>query len=973
MTGRQEGLSVSDRLHETQRHRPVGAAAAPLRPQVSQQLPLAYLQAAAGNRAVASAIQRATGTAQLPKAQAQEQATSSAADGLEITPVTESRRPSGETPRGAHAETEQQAAVDEVTKQKEKVAAASLARADAAADVWTSSGEAVEAWENAAKFRGDAKRLTREAGEAESSRTGLLEEERGLRETAGTATARQQTAGGRAETHKEAEGQARKAAGEALAEERKFTQQAKKAEGKRAAAEARVAEFTRLSKEAREKQEAAEARVSALRKLAKEAEEKQKAAEAAALGKAAAEDDALQQAAKAQAEAEAEDKVAKSVKEWAGAAANALRQAGEAELEARRRAGDAEGADAARTTAEGDQQEWAETVKSAQEQATAARNQAAVWDKEAETAAEEHTKARNEAAEHGKDAAAAQQQADTVRDQAAVFAETARQKREAADSARGKEQQQADIAAGAQRYAAAAAQTQLEQAAAEAAAMTALTARRRAKKAANEAAEAARKKAAGAGEQTVEAGPADAGRVDEAGGLLRKGPERAVKAVGHAVEKTAAKVKPWVDPPDTGTLRGSAPIGGALRADASRTGDTGRMDGTVVQQHVENPINTISDVTGAVNDVVALKDAAGKRGESGPASHAHRKNWRGKPLGILTNVLMSVNDGVKIAGNSLSAVKNMAPLAALGDAGGALTIVFSSVVAARDAMVIKDTRARREALKKHFHGTAAQRVGNLQDVLNTLGTATAELVRESATLTASSAGPDAEDSLKVRVRIDGLRRELLGHMAGLREYAVDKKKRKLAHRAANLGGNGARIAAGAVAIAAASGAVSGPVGPAVAGGLTAAALGGYAVKKGVKKANKRYTSVRQPEKYARTTLAQEDTKEPKEPTAPRMSKDGKGGRKRDAWKEAVTVTHSIKQGKRQLRAQEIYALAAGPAVPAGKNVPKDIREDMRAFLKALKCGPDDHKQSYKDWEASLNDPEQQTEWEEAIAKQLASA
>ncbi|MFJ8543082.1 hypothetical protein ACIRFH_13900 [Streptomyces sp. NPDC093586] len=941
-------------------------------------MPLASLQAAAGNRAVASAIrsgagtaiQRATGTAQLPKAAGQERTTSTPADDLGITPVTEPERPGGETRQGEDATTEQQVAVDEVETQKKNVADASLARAAAAADVWQSSGEAVEARKKAAAARGEAERLTREAGEAEISRTGLLEKERGLRETAGTAAAEQQAAEGRAERHKAVEGQRRKAVDAALAEERKFTQKAKKAEEERAAAEARVAAFTKQAAEAREKQKAAEARVAALKKQAEEAEEKRKAAEAAAQRKAVAEDEALQKAAKAQAEAEADDKVAKSVEKWADEVADALKEAG---LEAHRWAGEADGADTERTRAEKEQQEWAATRETAREQAAAARERAAVWGKEAETAAKEHTRARNEAAEHGKAAAAAQQQADTARDQAAGFAETARQKREAADSARVREQQQADIAAVAQRHAAAAAQTQLEQGTAETEATTALTARKTAKKAAGEAAEAARKKAAEAGKQTDESGPADAERADEAGGALREVPQRAAKAVGHATKKAAAQVKPWIDPADTAILRGSAPVGGALRADASRTGDTGRMDGAVIQQHVENPINTISDVAGTVNDVVALKDSAGKRGESGPASHAHRKNWRGKPLGLLTNALMSVNDGVKIAGNSLTAVKNTGPVAALGDAGGALTIAFSSVIAARDAKVIKDTRARREALKKHFQGVAAQRVDDLQGVLGDLGKATAELAQKTAGLAASQAGPEAEGHLQAiedeRVRIDSLRSQLLGHMASLRDYAVDKKKRKLAHRAANLGGNGARIAAGAVAIAAAAGAVSGPVGPAVAGGLTAAALGGYAVKKGAKKAGKRYTSVRQPDKYARTTPAQEGTEKPEAPT---MSKDGKGGSKRAAWKEALTVTHSIKQGKRQLRAQEIYALAAGPAVPAGKHVPNDVREYMREFLKALKCGPDDHKQSNKAWEDSLNDPEQQTEWEEAIAKQLAS-
>lgn len=85
------------------------------------------------------------------------------------------------------------------------------------------------------------------------------------------------------------------------------------------------------------------------------------------------------------------------------------------------------------------------------------------------------------------------------------------------------------------------------------------------------------------------------------------------------------------------------------------------------------------------------------------------------------------------------------------------------------------------------------------------------------------------------------------------------------------------------------------------------------------------------------------------------------------------VTHSIKQGKRQLNAQELYAQAAGPAVPVGENVPEDIRSQAREFLRKLKCSPVKHNQTEEQWLESLNDPDLQTEWEGAIAKALSSS
>ncbi|MFG3250780.1 hypothetical protein [Streptomyces sp. NPDC048187] len=990
---------MSDRLHASQTRRTDAVPAARPRSR-SPRAPLGEWQNRAGNRAVASAIrggagtavQRAPGTAQLPAA------TSSSADDLRITPVTETADAGGGTRRGEDATTERQAAVDEVAAQKANVTAASLARAGAEADVWKSSGDAVEARRKAAAARGEAERLTGEAESADRGRTTSLDDARRHTETAGGAASARRAAEGRAGTLQETEDERRSAAREARAREQEFTRQAEEAERERGLAAARVAEFTAKAEEARKKQQAAEARVAELTKQAEEAGEKQQAAEAAAKAKAGAEDQALQQAAEAEAGAEAE--VAESVAKWAEQAARALRQAGDAEREARERDEEATGADASRSEAEREAEDWADTRRTAQEQAKKARDLAALRDKEADDAARERGEAEHEAAEHRKAAAEALKQAEKARADAETYARTATERRQQAESARAQELEQSAIAAGAQRSAAGAARTRAARGAEQTGATAALTAAKAAKeaerKAADEkaaeaakkateeaakksAAEAAGKSTAEAAERTDEAGPGDAPKAGTAGTSLRKGAERvvkgaerAVKGVGHAAKTVAAKVKPWVDGPDTAILRGSAPSGGVLRAEASKAGDTGRLHGTVLQQNAENPVNLISDATGAVNDVAALKDAAGKRHEAGPASHAHRKNWVGKPLGLTTNSLMTVNDVVKITDNSIRTAKDMAGVAALGDAGGALTMTFSTVIAARDAKVLKDTRARRKELKAHFKGVVAKRGRKLQDVLDELGTANDRLAQESVTLAAAPPGADAQALRAVedeRARIEGLRQELLGHLAAARDYAVDKKKRKLRHRATNLGGNVARTVAGGLAIAAAAGAVSGGIAPGVAGGATAAGLGGLAVKKAVKKGRKRYISVREPERYARTTLPQEGTPDPE---APVMSEDGKGGRKRDAWKEAFMVTHSIKQGKRQLRAQEIYALAAGPAVPASRNVPDDVRKEARAFLKSLKCGPDKHNQSEPEWLASLNDPEKQTEWEEAIAKQLAS-
>jgi hypothetical protein len=954
---------------------------------------LASLQAAAGNRAVTTAIQRAAGTAvqraagtavqraadtaELPKAAAQARATTSTADDLEITPVTEPERPGGETRRVQDAATGRQAAENDVAEQKATVSAASRARADAAADVWTWSGKASEARkkETAARDRADAldgEVRTEQQGEKDS-----LGRAQGATDRAKVATKRQQSATKAAGRHGETEERKGAAAREAREQAEGFTKEAEAAEQRRKAAEDLVNALSATIADARKSQAEAEERVRRFTREAEEAAAQLKAADEAARRAGEAEDKAQEQAAEAEVEAESEERFAQSMRKRTVELAKALKGVKTAREEAREKSEEAGAAGASRAKADEDHEEATELRDEADKNAKDSAELAEKLDRKAKAATEAREAAEQAAARHQRDAKDAYDKAEAARTEAAGHARTAGDKQTARDAALAEAARHGRDATEARQQAAAAAQGHQDQAATETAARTALTAAKATEKKAAEEKAAEEKAAEAAGKTAGEA----AGKTGDAS---RNGAARAAEGAGHAVKKASAKSKPWVDIPDTAALRATAPPGGVYAAEASKHGDTGTVRDNLVQQHVENPINLLSDATGTVNDIATIKDAAGKRHDSGPASHAHRKNWVGKPLGLATNSQMAANDVLKISNTSAKTAGDVAGVAALGDAGGALTISFSALVAARDTAVIKNTHAQRKELKEHFRGVAAKRERKLQDVLDDLGTATADLAQASSRLGDALDGPDAQAVLDAveerRARIESLRTEVQEHMAAAREYVVHKKKWKLGHRFANLAGNAARIAAGAVAIAAASGAVTGGIAPGVAGGTTAALLGGLAVKKGVKKANKRYISVRQPDRYARTTLAQEGTEEPKETEAaetseaPRMSKDGtsRRGRRRDAWKEAFMVSHPIKQGKRQLRAQEIYAVAAGPAVPVGKDVPEDIRREARDFLKALKCGPEHHNQKPEEWEASLNDPEQQKDWEEAIAKQLAS-
>ncbi|WP_031186200.1 hypothetical protein [Streptomyces sp. NRRL F-5635] len=956
---------MSDRLNQTPGHRMAGEPPARTRPQGRPRPPLASLQAAAGNRAVATAIrrgagtaiQRAGGTAQLPPGAVVARATAAPVDDLQITPVTETERPARESGGGADTAAEQQAAVDEVAAQKAKVTEASLGRAAAETEVWNASGEAVEAHKKAAEARGRAHRLTTEAEAAERDGEKSRADADLHTGAARRKTGEQRAAEARASGFRGTERGKRQEAEKARDDERMYTERAEKAEKERKDAEDRAARFQKLADEAREKQKAAEERVKRLQKEAKEAGEKQKAAEAEARTRAEAQDQALQKAAKAEVEAEAEAEIAERVKQWAAAAEAALRQAGAAQKDAALRKGEAGDADASKKEAEGEAAECAEVRSTAEEQAKKARELAALRDREADEAAQERGKAEREAEKHKEAADKAMEQAAQAQAAAQKHENTAQERRRQVSQARAEEQKHAQDATAAQNRAAAAGQRQQDQRAAQTTASDAMSAAKKAQEAEKKAKEEAAAEAA-------KKNGTEAASTDKAGQSLGK-------RVGGAIKKGAAKAKPWIDQPDTVALRLSSPYSGTHRAEATKLGDTGTARNTTIQQDVENPINLASDFTGAFNDVVTYKDSVGKRHEKGPASHGHRKNVNTKPLAGTTNTLMTVNDGVKISDNLIRTAKGASGVAELGDASGALTVAFSTLTAGREVRALKNTRAQRNELKEHFKGEVAQRGRKLQDVLNELGAANTALAGTSVRLAAARPGEEAEALQAVeneRTRIDGLRKELLEHLAAGRDYAVEKKKRKLTHRSLALGGNVARTAAGAVAIAAATGAVSGGIVPGVMAAGTALGLGGLAAKKGVKKANKRYNSVRDYQKHARTTTPQEGTPASEKP---RLDEDGRG-RRSDAWKEAVMVTHAIKQGKRQLNAQEIYAQAAGPAVPASENVPDDIRRKARDFLKTLKCGPDHHNQTEPEWEASLNDPDQQTEWEEAIAKALSS-
>ncbi|WP_217170964.1 hypothetical protein [Streptomyces sp. AC512_CC834] len=986
---------------------------------------MASLQAKAGNRAVTLAIQRAATTRERPGTGAQEQASSSAAavDDMAITPVREPE-PEQQTggkvqgAQGEDAKSPKELAVKAVADRKKDVADASLERSRAADVVWQQSGKALEAREKAAGARADQQRHTGVAEKAErDQRTAETEQERHTG-TAEKADEDQKQAKAAGQERREAVEAARGKAVEAQKKEEKFTQQANAAEQEQTKAEADVVKFTQQAEEAEKQQKAAEEDVAKYTQEAKEAEEKKKEAQAAEKQKAAAGEKALQQAAKAEAGAEELTGADSEVAKWTKVATEALAKAEKADTAVREQEEAAGTAKKSGTTAGLDVKKWEKAKETAQQQATNARDEAVRLLKDATAAAKAYAQAQADVANHGRAAEQARTRATNAGATAEAHRTTATQARTAAREAGEEAEKQAGEATEAQEQAATAARQQTgagtteataktahteaktvqadaekaeadaakakaaaEAEAAEKAAEAKMTPAAKAKKAAKAEKAAKAKKTPEAAEQTEEPGTSDAGK---------KG-----KTTMEQIKRpfSSTKIRKWLDPADTVVLRGTAPVGAPLQAHGTQTSNTGLVRSTAQQAQTESGINTVNDALGVLNDG---RDVwAGHKGskETGPKSHQDRKKEKSKAVGLTTNGLMTANDGPKIANSAIKNAGDLGGMAALGDVSGALVMTFSGIFVVRDAYVALTTHKKKNELKEHFKGVAAVRQDDLRGVLNSLGEATENLARACSELSGSPAGP-SEGTLQSikdeRGRIEGHRQELLAHMASLRDYAVGKQTGKEIKRALNAGGNVARTAAGAVVIASAAGAVAGPIGTAVAGGTTAAALGGIAAYKGGKKFGKRFESVRHPEKWARTTDAQEGT-EPETTEAPKQSKDGKGGRKRDATKAGFNVLKPLEQGERQLKAQEIYALAAGPAVPVGKNVPDDVRQKMRDFLKTLNCGPEKHnpekhdpekhKQSAEEWENSreeewansLNDPERQKEWEDEIAAQLSSA
>ncbi|WP_399886311.1 hypothetical protein ACGH7X_17690 [Streptomyces sp. BBFR51] len=1008
---------MSDRLHESQTRRTNATAPARNHPR-AQPPPLASLQAKAGNRAVTLAIQRAATTREQSGTGVQEQASSSAAvDDMAITPVREPEQQTGGKAQGEGAKSPKELAVKAVADRKKDVADASLERSRAADVVWQQSGKALEAREKAAGARADQERHTGEAEAAERDQRTAEADQRTHTGTADKADQDQKQAKAAAQERLEAMEAARGMAAEAQKKEKKFTQEAKAAEQEQTKAEADVVKFTQQAEEAEKQQKAAEADVVKYTQQAKKAEEEKKAAEAAEKQKAAAGDKALQQAAKAEAEAEELAGADSEVGKWTKVATDALAKAEKAETTVREQKAEAGTAKKSGTAAGLDAKKWEKTKETAQQQAAKARGEAERLLKDALEAEMGHAQAEADVATHGRAAEQARARAAEAGATAEAHRTTAAEARTAARQAGEEAEKQSGEATEAQEQAAAAARQQVRAGTTETTAKTAHTAAKTVQAEAEQAeADAAKAKAeaeAEAAEKAAEAKMTPAAKAKKAAkaekaAKAKKTPEDAEQTeepgtsdAGKTGKTTmeqikrpfsSTKIRKWLDPADTVVLRGTAPVGAPLQSHGAETSNTGLVRSTAQQAQTEAGVNVVNDALGALNDG---RDAwAGRKGskETGPKSHQDRKKEKSKAVGFTTNGLMTINDGPKIANSAIKNSGDLGGLAALGDASGVLIMTFSGIFVVRDTYVALRTHKKKDELKKHFTGVAAARSADFRVLLDNLGEATGNLARECSKLPgAQTESPeDALDGIQnERDRIDGLRQELLAHMASLRDYAVGKQTGKEVKRALNAAGNVARTAAGAVVIASAVGAVGGPVGSAVAGGTTAAALGGIAAYKGGKKFAKRYEAVRHPETWARTT----DPQEGAEPEAREFvkSKDGKGNRKRDATKEGFNVLKPLEQGERQLKAQEIYALAAGPAVPAGKNVPDDVRAKMREFLKTLNCGPDKHhpekynpekhKQSAEEWENareeewanSLNDPERQKEWEDEIAAQLSSA
>ncbi|MFE2334313.1 hypothetical protein [Streptomyces coelicoflavus] len=900
---------------------------------------MAALQAKAGNRAVTTAIQRATVTSPGPETTDEVRASSSRTP--EAAASSASGQAQGEQQQDDAAR-RKQAAEDEAKDLKKQAGTAALTRADAEAQMWRKTGVAAAARKEATAAEGEAVKSRDKTDAAERQRAEAegrerdwavqVEEAEKARSAAATAVSDRtgdETAAGKRQA------EAREGLADAEAEVQRCTEEADTAAKELAAVEAEV-ERRRKKAEATAKELAdAEAEVERCTKESDDAVEAHRRAEASLEALASAEDEAQKQAKQAAEAAHA------AVETWATAVTAAKEQVVALQRKAEKRQGKVEAEEERQREAEAAVRERAGAVTSAEKEVDDAQDVLRKRSDEfaAATRAREDAEATLTTREETK--AAAEQQvsraaADRERQEnakAAAQQEVARF--EATASAHRRVEKDAREAAGA------AARVRQQAGQDEAAAREGAT---EATKRAGE--------AAGQTEQTEQtAEPEKPGRL-----------KRFSKAFGFT------NLKKMGDPGDTVILRGTAPSGAAARAAAS---DAHRAPafGTPSQQVFESSHNFGITALGLGNDsrglVSALKTP---KDTQGSAAHQADKDKKGKSAGVLTNATMLAGDGMKVGGGAATKSGIVEGVTAAGEGVGVTTGLFSVGIGAREGRAIHLTSQKRDALKKHaLKDVEAVRTRTLQVVLDRLGAVNAELVDKAAAESGSEAGPTAEqiDSLdRSRAEVASLRTELREHLASAQQYAIHKQDNKIIKRAVSLGGNVVRTAGGILVVITLAGTLATPAAPAV-GATGAAVLGGLAAYKGGKGGYKRAESVRHPDKWRRTTMAQGDT----EFTEAGEEQKGSGWR---AALEAVKVTKSIEQGERQLRAQEIYALAAGPAVPVGRNVPEDIRAEARGLLLDLKCDPARRNENAKEWSDSLNDPEQQEDWEKYIAKQLAS-
>ncbi|CAL9493965.1 hypothetical protein SUDANB174_03279 [Streptomyces sp. enrichment culture] len=951
---------MSDRLNHTQRHRPAGTAPARPRPQARQSPAMASLQAAAGNRAVTTAIQRATATATSPEPTDQVQAGPSrtrepAAPGAGQT--------QGEQQQDDAAQ-RKQAAEDEAKALKKRAASAALERADAEAQMWqktevaaTARDQATGAEKAAAESRdkaGAAERARAEAEGEERRWAEQVEEEEKARSEAATAVKGRV---GDESAARERLSTARRTLADAQAEVKRTTEGAEAAAKELAAAETEVKRRRERAEAAGKELAAAEAEVKRCTKEAEAAAAAHQQAEASVAARASAEDEAQKQAMKAAEAAQA------AVQTWAAEVTRAKERVVALEGKVKQRQGEAEAEEGRQRNAQTAVQGWAEAVASAGK--AVADAQEALEERTGEfTAATQAREAAEQELEERQNAkASAEQQVTqaaaerTAQEKAKAVAlqEAAKSEAEASDHRRAEQTARAEAAAAARERQRA---TKAETAAREAAA----AATKRAGEAAGQPGQ------TGQSEQTGQTGKTgQTGQTEQAEQTAEQEKPGRLKRFRKAFGFT--NLKKMGDPGDTLILRGTAPSGTAAKAAATDAHKSPAF-GTPGQQMAESSHNFALTSLALTNDLRGLASAMGtKKDAQGSAAHQADKDKKGKSAGALTNTAMLAGDGMKVGGAAATNSGIVEGVAAAGEGVGVTTGLFSVGIGARETRAIYLTSHKRDALVKHaLKDVNAVRTRTLQLVLNRLGEVNAELVEKAAAESGSQAEPTAEEQTSLaasRAEMGRLREELREHLASAQQYAIHKQNNKLIKRAVNLGGNVIRTAGGILVVVALAGSLATPVAPAV-GAAGAVTLGGLAVYKGGKGGYKRAESVRHPNRWRRTTLAQGETE------FTEAGEEKQGSRWRAAL-ESVKVTKAVDQGERQLMAQEIYALAAGPAVPVGRNVPDDIRREARGLLLDLKCDPARRHENAQEWSDSLNDPEQQEDWEKYIAKQLASS